>query len=999
MNIFKKAGIYFKAFKKSNKLTMLSTMKNVYKQYGWKALKDAVLNKAQGKQIIPNELLNLNAEYVRQEMAKKDKICQEIFKEQQSEMTKEEIIKDIARLSYKPLVSIVMPIYNAPVQWLETAINSIRDQYYDHWELCIVDDGSTDGRGKFLVNKFAQADSRIRLKALEKNTGISGASNVSLEMAKGEYVALIDQDDEITPDAFYWFIKEINKNKGADFIYSDECKIDITATRRLFDFMFKPDWSPSFLLNYMYTGHLTMYRTELVKKIGGFRTSYDFSQDYDLALRASEQAKQITHIERILYFWRALPDSGAADGKQHALTTNIMAARDWYDRHGLLSIAERREYGNYSKLILEKHPKISIVVPSDSYKDLKTLIQNINLRTSYTNYEIVPVTNSLVAEKLGKNLPYYKNILNVCKYDKIFNFSDKCNQGAKASTGDVLIFFNDDAYPRTTDWIERLLDIVYLPDVGGVSPVMLYEGTDTIQYGGGITVHPYLGINGTAYYFRHFDETFRNKIHQKLVRDVSVLSGACLAIQKEIFMDINGFDPVNTPNGHSDVDISFRLWEKGLRCAITPYSVLYHPGRGTWTKTCKKDKADLYCLKKYGKNFERDRFFTDSMKRFEFDGLTYKIYFPDNFDGSKGSKGDILLMSHELTRTGSPVVLFDMAKELMKEGYFVIVTSPFDGPLRKDMCEAGLVVIIDESLLKYRFMKEEAVPQDEYWHLDTFIANFDLVVVCAMLNHNIINRYNNTKIPIIWWMHEGNLSLDFMEDYLPKELGDNIQVKCGGQYVRDMLKLYHVNYETKVLLYGVDDLAKSFADVPLKKIRFLLAGSFEKRKGQDLFIKAIKEMPDEYRKKAEFLFIGRIHEQEIYDEVEAFCLKNKNASVMLTITREELFKIYEETACIVTPSRDDPMPVVLTEGFMLSKICLCSDKTGTSYYIKDGENGFVIKNEDYKDFSKKMMNIIDHYDQLDDLRANGRKLYEKYFKMDMFRKNVREVVEENIRPF
>jgi len=998
MNFFEKSGFFFKALARSNKHTMFDTIKNVYRQYGWQGVKDAIVNKAHGKPIVPEDLLDPGAAYIKRIQNEKNNIGREVFLSQQSELSSDEILNEISRFEYKPLISIIMPLYNAPVNWLEVAVRSFQNQYYENWELCVADDGSIDGRGSFFIKELSQEDKRIRLVELEKNSGISVASNAALNIARGEYIALVDQDDEITPDAFFWIAKEINQNRDVDFIYTDECVVEDTPEQKKYDFMFKPDWSPMLLLNIMYTGHLTVYRTEIVKEAGGFRSAFDFSQDYDLALRVYERAKKICHVERLLYLWRAVPTSVAAGAKKFAETSNTYAVKDWYVRQGLKPIINHIGNGNYAKVVLEKNPLVSIVVPTDSYENITKLMYDITIISSYTNYEFVPVVNSLVASKIEQNYPHYDN-LTICRYDKVFNFSDKCNEGARMAAGEILIFFNDDAYPKTADWIERLLDCLYLPGVGGASPAMLYEATKTMQYAGGIIGHPYSGMMGPSFHHKDFRDVAGNKINQLHSRDVSVLSGACMAIKKDIFSDMGGFDAVNTPNGHSDVDFSLRLLEKGLRCVYTPFSCLIHDGGGTWNGT--RDKAYVYCLKRFKEYLKRDRYYSETMKKHEYltHNLPYRIYYPDVFDGSKDYKGDILLISHELSRTGAPLVLFDMAREMKEEGYFVVVISAQDGPLREDMLDDGLVVIVDESLGWDRFKEEKDIPVDDINQFDFLISNFDLVVANTMSCHNLVIRYNNKKIPIIWWLHEGDFTLKRMTNCMPSKLGANIKVVCAESYVQDMLKQFNYNYETELMMFGVEDMARETAFAPKNKLRFVLIGSYELRKGHDLFIRAIETMPVEYQKKAEFVFAGKIHEPDVYDMVMEFCAKNENAKAFQAISREEVYRIYEDTVCVVAPSRDDPMPIVIIEAFMLSKIAICSDKTGASYFIQNGESGFVIKNEDYMDLSSKMMYVIDNYDRMDEMREKGRKIYEQYFRMDIFKNNVRKLVENNIKPF
>ena len=365
-----------------------------------------------------------------------EKKGKEIWEEQQAELSYEEQVEQIENFSRKPLISVIMPLYNAPVKWLELAIESIQNQSYANWELCLVDDGSKDLRCVHFASEAEKEDLRIRFHRCEKNGGIASASNVALEMASGEYIALIDQDDAIPSDAFFWFVREINLHPNADFLYSDECKTDASEQIHPSCFYFKPAWSQFLLLNHMYTGHLTMYRTELVREVGGFRSQFDFSQDYDLALRMGDATKNIYHIERLLYYWRIIPSSAASGGKPFARLTNIAATHDWCKRHGIEATHDSVDsLSNFGQVKHTNNPLVSIVIPTDSLKMLSNCIDSINGPiTSYHNVEIIPVTNSLVAEQIVKDYPYVDN-MRIIRYDEAFNFSRKCNEGAKIAEG------------------------------------------------------------------------------------------------------------------------------------------------------------------------------------------------------------------------------------------------------------------------------------------------------------------------------------------------------------------------------------------------------------------------------------------------------------------------------------------------------------------------------------------------------------------------------------
>jgi len=350
---------------------------------------------------------------------------------------------------------------------------------------------------------------------------------------------------------------------------------------------------------------LTVYRTSLVRQVGGFRSKYDFSQDYDLALRMSDATKNIRHIERVLYFWRAIPASAASGAKEYARISNMSAVLDWYSRHNLNPVMEKRDSSNYGSLLMETNPKVSIIIPSDSFGNLMTCFQGLLCDTSYKNIELIPVTNGETATAIQAELQYIDQ-QNVCCYDKVYNYSDKCNCGAAVATGEILIFLNDDVVPYCKDWVERLIEILCYPDVGGVSPLLLHTD-ETIQYAGIITGTP--GFVETSFYNVPNTAPVPNVFRHVLLRDVSVLSSACLAMYKRVFNEINGFDAVNTPMMHSNTDLSLRLLEKGYHCVYTPHSVLTQVGYHSWENSEEVDKADIYCLKRWGKFFEKDPFF------------------------------------------------------------------------------------------------------------------------------------------------------------------------------------------------------------------------------------------------------------------------------------------------------------------------------------------------------------------------------------------------------
>jgi GT2 family glycosyltransferase len=906
-----------------------------------------------------------------------------IFYNQQKEFSREEIEFQIEYYSRKPLISIIMPVFNTSLKWLELAIKSLQAQMYKNWELCAVDDCSTKENTKMLLEKYAKVDARIRFYFSPQNEGISAASNFSLKMAKGEYIALFDHDDELTPDALFWVVKEINEHPSTEFIYSDECKIDDTEKRKLFNFIFKPDWSPEMLLNSMYTGHLTVYKKKLVVNLGGFRSEYDFSQDYDLALRASEKAENIRHIERVLYLWRAIDGSAAKKGgKDFARIYNQDALKDAFLRRNIDANIIKKTFVNYPDITIKIKEKISIVIPTDSYENLKRSIDSILLTTAYDNYEIVAVCNSKLANKIRPQYIHAKNIY-FSYYDKPFNFSDKCNQGASDSSGDILIFYNDDVIPLDPSWLEKLIEYLYLPGVGGVSPKLIFEN-GKIQYAGMISGTP--DFAGTPYngYDQYATDLFLSM--HRYIRNISVLSGACCAIRKNIFNSVGGYDSFHTPNGHSDIDLSFRILDAGLRCVYTPHAVLTHIGNHTWhVQKGQKDKSDIFLLKKWGKYLCRDPYFTDVMKSVLYRDFTYKFkIFAKTVDSEKNYRGkDILLVSHELSLTGAPRVLLNAAKILKTTGFFPVVIAPDDGPMRKEFEDEGIAVIVDEMLFR------------KHWLTERFMKNFDLILVNTQVGIPIVKQMKEYKIPIILWLHEaaGLEKLDHKNKNAFESCNSIILV---SDYAKQFLSKF--SEKISILQNGLKDISLKAGTkvVDSSNIRFCIIGTIEPRKGQDIFIDAVLKLPEKVRQKATFLILGKVWPAFIpyYKNLTKKSTSVPEIKYLNTLPYAEIIKFIESCDVLVCPSRDEPASLVTIEAMMCNKPVIISNKVGVGDRLKHDVSCLRFISENTDELSKCIEFFIERPDQIAKFGNEAREVYEKEFTLDRFNKDFLDIIND-----
>ncbi|MBS5214413.1 MAG: glycosyltransferase [Clostridiales bacterium] len=473
--------------------------------------------------------------------------------------------------------SILMPVYNVEIKWLEAAISSVRHQNYENWELCIVDDCSTDPKVREYLEEIE--DKRIKIQFQKENGGISEATNAAAKLAAGEYLVLMDNDDELAPRALYEFYKRIKKT-DADILYSDQDIIDEEGKHR--DPLHKPDWSYDLLLSQMYVGHLLGFRRSLFEKAGGFRSEYNGSQDYDLMLRLVEQTQNIEHIAKILYYWRALPSSTAAnpDSKPYAQTAGLKAIQSHLNRvygAGAATAEETDSLFVYDvRFHLKTKPLVSVIMPTKDHVDyLRTAIDTIEQKTTYPNYEILILNNNSEEEETKQYFAeVVKTYSNVRVEDALFefNWSKLNNFGIRHAKGDLFIFMNNDMDVITPDWMERLAEKAMRKGTGVVGGLLLYED-GTIQHAGVIA-----GMGGWAdHVFKgmkpvHYGSPF---ISPMVTRNVTAVTGACMAISRETIETIGNFDEHFIICG-SDIEICIRAINRGYVNVYDPYVQLHH---------------------------------------------------------------------------------------------------------------------------------------------------------------------------------------------------------------------------------------------------------------------------------------------------------------------------------------------------------------------------------------------------------------------------------------
>jgi len=510
----------------------------------------------------------------------------------------------------RPLISIITPVFNTPVSWLGEAIDSVLGQAYENWELLLIDDGSTLPETTQLLLQAASRDPRIILVRRQSTGGISAASNAGLDHARGEWVSLLDHDDILEPDALFEVVRYLQTNPEIDLIFSDEDKI----TDEGFDApLFKPDWSPDFLLSYNYLCHFTTVRRAIVEKAGRFRPEFDGAQDYDLFLRITELTTRIHHIPRILYHWRR-SETSTSDNirrKPQALEAGRRAIENHLQRCGERGhvTVDWQTHAYWVKRELRETRRISIIIATRDRIDLLSrCINSITTKTSYPNYEIIVVDNESKSEEARE---YFRNFEHrLLHFHGPFNFSALNNLAVEQTHAPWLLFLNNDVEVIDSEWLTVMAEHVQRREVGAVGARLLYPN-DTVQHAGVV-----LGVGGIAEHaFRHFPADAPGVARQlQVTRNYSSVTGACLLTRREIFEEVGGFDEERLPVTFNDVDLCLKMRRAGYLIVYTPFAKLYHHESASRRRSIEALETDVI-RERWPEYLERDPYYNPNLSR------------------------------------------------------------------------------------------------------------------------------------------------------------------------------------------------------------------------------------------------------------------------------------------------------------------------------------------------------------------------------------------------
>lgn len=567
--------------------------------------------------------------------------------------------------AYRPLISILVPVYRTPVPYLRDMIASVWHQSYENWELCIVNADPSDENVLEELEKWSSTDERIHVRALQANQGIASNTNEALRDAHGEFIALLDHDDRLEHDALYHYVKRLNEKPDTDLLYCDEDKITENPDRYFYP-NFKPDFNPDMLYNNNYICHLLMVRKSLAEAVNGWSDEYNGAQDYDFILKCIEKTDRIEHIQKVLYHWRSCSSSTSkkAAKKSYAAEAGVRAINAYYERNRLPAHAEASPIGGWyiSKYHLTKEPLISILIPNkDHTDDLDVLLRSIHEKCTYRNLEIIVIENNSTEEETFR---YYEEVqkrfsdVKVIYWKGIFNFSAINNFGFRASHGDLIMLLNNDTEVITPSLFENMAGYLERPEVGMVGVKLLYQD-NTIQHagvlvgGGGLADHMFKGEKDSepGYMCRAIT-----------TQDVSAVTAACIMMRREVYAEVGGLDE-SFEVAFNDVDLCLKVRAAGYLIVYDAQSKLYHyesKSRGS-ENTVKK-------FKRFGGEAEKLStkwgILTELFDPYYNDNMSYLLYFKPDYSSVTTQ---IVENGKKYAATADPDVLKKMAEENMTD--------------------------------------------------------------------------------------------------------------------------------------------------------------------------------------------------------------------------------------------------------------------------------------------------------------------------------------------
>jgi GT2 family glycosyltransferase len=884
----------------------------------------------------------------------------------------------LSQIAKPPLLSVVMPVYNPPPEFLDKAIESVIAQVYQNWELCIADDASTDPAVKETLQRWQEREPRVRVLFREENGHISRATNSAAEISRGDYIVLMDQDDEITPDALGEVALYLSEHDETDMLYSDDDKINAQGQR--FAPQFKPDWSPELLLSYMYFSHLFVLRRSLFFEAGQLREGYEGSQDYDLALRASEIAARIGHIPKVLYHWRVLPGSTALSGsaKPESFSAGMNAVQEAFYRRGVQAKVYQSDWavkancGIFSHDFPDEGPRVAIIIPTkNNVAVLSVCIESLK-KTSYKNYEVIIIDNeSDDAETLDYLSKTRHKVLRIANPDGKFSFAAINNAAVEQANADYVLFLNNDTEVVTPDWLSQMVGYLGLEGVGAVGARLLFPD-GRIQHAG--IVHGYYnGMAGPA--FKLLPGWNHGYLSYTMVaRNYTAATAACLLTRRDLFLSEGGFDEQNFSVAYNDVDYCYRLVASGHRIVYCPTAeLIHHEG---YSRGFADNPAEPAAFrKKYGDKI--DTFYNPNLslqhERFDIEARTVA---PESFKPIRA-----LMCAFNLNWEGAPQSQFEMTARLKEMGVIEpIVYCPHEGPLREAYEERGIQVEVFEhplagvfDLPAYDSAIEKFARRITDWGIELVYGN-------TQQTFYAIEAAKRSNLPSIWNPREGEDWQTYF-NYLGPEISARAlrcfsypyKVIFVSNATREGCLPLNAHHNFITIHNGPDrekfaaalatrprDEARSELAISQDEIGVLIVGTVCERKGQIDLIEAFAQIDEQSAGRIKCFIVGD-RPSDYSDSLKSAVQKlpaSKRSRVIIVPETSNIALYYSAADMFVCTSRIESFPRVILEAMKAGLPIVTTPVYGIPEQVRENINALFYRPGDGAELAEKIERLV-----------------------------------------
>ena len=916
-----------------------------------------------------------------------------------------------------PKISVVMPVYNPQIDFLESAIDSVIAQVYPNWEFCIADDCSTDFTVAETLKNWAEKDDRILLKFRTENGNISAATNSAAALATGDIILFLDNDDELTPDALGEVALYFATHPTTDFLYSDDDKIDTKGRR--FAPQFKPQWSPELLLSYMYLGHLCAVRKQIFEQIGGLRIGFEGSQDYDFALRATEISRHVAHLPLVLYHWRTAPGSTAISGaaKPASFAAGQKSIQDALNRRKINgNVAQhawaiKENLGIFAQDFPDSGPSVTVIIPTkNQLKLLKACLDSLE-NTTYKNYQIAVIDNE---SDDPKTLEYLKQL--TCQVLRIknpggkFSFAAINNRAVEQVDSEYVLFLNNDTEVINPRWLSQMVGYAQIPDVGAVGARLLYPD-GRIQHAG--VIHGlHHGLAGHA--FKLMDKHNRGYLSQAMVtRNYSAVTAACTITPRQLFLELGGFDEQNFAVAYNDVDYGYRLLARGYRCVYCPDAELLHKEGTSRGFTDNPQEVAAFRRKYAGRN---DSFYSPhlSLEDEYFHIQPRRVFMKEEGrrkkeEGRGGNEEEgsgllvaaagnlihrvrVLMCSNSLDFTGAPLHQYEIAVKLAAEGVIEpIVLCATDGPLRQAYEQQGIEVIVRDNPLEHIYQRDAYDEAVRNFSKEIESLKVDAIYANTLENFFVVDAARQIGIPAVWNVHESEPWQTYFNRFGSEIAARALEcfrfpykVIFVADATRDRYLPLNSHHNFRVIHNGLDlsklanldnsEWARKSLGVAAEDVVILLLGTVCERKGQQDLVKALSLLPEKWHNKIRCFIVGdrpSIYSNKLADMV-AELPKELRQRVTVVPETGEAGKYYKAADIFVCTSRVESFPRVILEAMACDLPIITTPVFGIKEQVRQGINGLFYTPDRPDELVAALISLLENKSVRQELAENAK---------------------------